>query len=81
MDAVLYLLIASVAGAAVFNDAFNDNLTQRIGLSAVSFGALVEVYGVLQHTGGFDRAERVFLWGLVIYAVGTMAKVRKHTTS
>ena len=78
MDQLPYILIAVITSAAVLYRGFDDNLVQRVGLSGVCIGAVLKFYTLLQASFGTNQAWRVLAWGLVIYAVGTYIKVRKH---
>ncbi len=69
-----FLLVAMLAVAAVLSHVFDDNLLQRVGLSAICIGATLSAWVMLR--GGESNNPFVLLaYGLAIYGVGTTQKV------
>lgn len=74
---VSLLLIASVCVVAIFNHEFEDNLAQRVGMSLMAFGSIIQAFAIMAgHTGMWSAS--IIIHGAAVYAVGTMAKVIRH---
>lgn len=78
MHVIPYILIALIAAGAVLSHEFKDNLAQRVGLSCIGLGAAVKAYLMLLGYGGLSESSNLLAWGLLLYAIGTYFKVRKH---
>lgn len=74
-------LVAAIAALAVLHHEFNDNLLQRIGLSGVCIGATLSMVSVLQDHGSRGESYTILVYGLAIYAIGTLVKFKRlHKT-
>jgi hypothetical protein len=71
-----YLLVAAIAAAAVLHHCFDDSLTQRVGLSGVCIGASLKAYSIASNAPAND-ACMVLVYGLAVYGIGTIIKLRK----
>lgn len=71
-----FVVVAGIAAFAIYNRCFNDNLLQRIGLSVVSFTAVIKVAATIRHVPS-DLPTVALMYGLALYAIGTAIKVHK----
>jgi hypothetical protein len=70
------LIVAAISTMAVFHHLFEDTLTQRIGLSMLSFGAVMRSVGVYYERPS-ENAVTLLAIGLATYLVGTLIKFHR----
>lgn len=74
LSAICWLITAAGATAAVFSPRINDTLLERIGLSAVAFGAVGTAWRIYQQ-GWINDGATVTSFALAFYVVSV---VKKH---
>lgn len=70
-----FLIVATLAVAAVLSHLFEDNLLQRIGLSATFFGAALSAWALAKGAPESFNSFVLMAYGLAIYGAGTTKKV------
>lgn len=68
--------VALIALIAVLNPKFDDTLIQRIGLSLICFGATLRVFSLLKESPS-DTTCLILIYGLMVYAIGTIIKLKR----
>ncbi len=80
---ILYLaclsIIAIFSIAGILSRYFDDNLSQRIGLSFIGIASTIEVWMTVQIYLCYqlEYIRQIFIFGAFIYAMGTIKKVYK----
>ena len=72
-----YFVVAAIAAFAVFNHCFDDNLLQRIGLSGICIGAVLQVVLLHQGCAASGQASLLLTYGLAFFGSGTVYKLKK----
>jgi len=76
-----FLVVSALSAVAIFGQFFDDNLLQRIGLSGICAGSVLTAF-VLTKAHPDTGGTLVLLgYGLAIYGIGTLVKVRRHSKS
>lgn len=73
-----FVIVSIIAASAVLSHCFDDNLLQRVGLSATSIGATLTAVVLLRGLPELTNAVTLLAYGVVIYGAGTWLKVRRH---
>lgn len=74
--AVVLLVLLAICGA--LSTDFKDNLAQRIALALVAIGGTGEVWCVVKASCLTSNARTLLMVGLVVYGLGTVAKVIRY---
>lgn len=73
-----YIAATGLSILALRHSAFKENLLQNVGLTGLLFAGTLLIKRAL--TGGSsDPLLTMFVWGIVIYGLGTLLKVRKFS--
>lgn len=72
-----YVVVAVLSAAAVLHHGFNDSLTQRIGLSLMSFGASLKVVALVNHQPGANESCTILAYGVSVFFIGTIIELRR----
>lgn len=71
------IVIAILSMVAVLYERFDDNLLQRIGLSATCVGSTLAAVA-MAHGGNACNATTLLAYGIILYGAGTAMKVAKY---
>ena len=77
--AALFISIL-LAVLGVLNRQFDDNVCQRVGLSAIALASCANLFLLFRELGCCEvsNSHNLFAIGFAVYAVGTYVKVLKH---
>jgi hypothetical protein len=70
-------VLATICTIAILSEKFGDNLAQRVGMSMVAIGSVLQI--VAEYHGTPVAAPfTVIVYGASVYALGTLKKALHH---